>query len=70
MTDLADRASDEEEATRAAAIDNARRMQRDGARFCDNCGEPVSDLRRQMGARRCLDCQVAFEHATEGVRRF
>ena len=41
-----------------------------GAAACivDGCGEPVSDLRRQMGARLCLACANAAESAEVHMR--
>lgn len=42
---------------------HADREQRVGRSHCANldCGEPVSDVRRKLGAQLCLDCAQAEE---------
>lgn len=44
---------------------HAQRTQLPGRSTCANldCGEPISDARRGMGAQLCLDCQRAEEAA-------
>lgn len=46
------------------AIDNhVHRPRPQGLSHCEDqdCGEPISDQRRAMGARRCVDCQSMVE---------
>lgn len=64
MTDLADQASEAEEHDRTRAIANATRRSQ-GQPNCDNCDEPISDLRQSLGATRCIDCQEAYERSLD-----
>lgn len=48
----------------------ARRVRQPGLSACSQCDEPISSLRRDMGARLCIDCQRAAElHAKSWNRR-
>lgn len=64
MTDIADTASQTEERDRAIAIAKATRRSQ-GRPYCDNCDEPISDLRQGLGATRCIDCQLAYERSLD-----
>lgn len=41
----------------------ARRAPSQGLAHCDalDCGEPISAMRQQLGARLCIDCLTAQE---------
>lgn len=68
MSDAIDRAQDREQLDRDLALNAALKSRAEhrgsGRTLCD-CGEPISPLRQQLGAERCLECQ----HAHEQVRR-
>lgn len=70
MTDIFDRATEVEEATREDALDRQRRRSGlsgktadDSAIVCSECEEPIPDARRQAvpGVQTCVDCQCALE---------
>jgi RNA polymerase-binding transcription factor DksA len=44
-----------------AVVARIERSMTGGLGACEDCGEPISDLRRSLGARRCLGCQSALE---------
>jgi RNA polymerase-binding transcription factor DksA len=46
----------------------ARKVSGPGADFCtmEDCGEPISEQRKAMGATRCVDCQA--DHEREALR--
>jgi RNA polymerase-binding transcription factor DksA len=59
--DVVDHANEIAEQDLARRIANATRPRQRGPEACD-CGEPISELRRNIGAERCIDCQTAHEH--------
>ncbi|MEH8118448.1 TraR/DksA C4-type zinc finger protein [Aeromonas allosaccharophila] len=72
MTDLFDRAQQQEQEFRERAIAQARRHQQEqpdqdehGNRFCLNCGEQIASERLQAepAAVRCVPCQSRNEKA-------
>ena len=60
MADAADRAREYQERLNAEAL-AARVALAPGRRACIDCGEPISVLRQQLGARRCMECQSELE---------
>lgn len=65
MPDFMDQVQEQVQAATDAAIADAVRP-RHGREACDLCGEPISDLRRRLGARLCLAHQ---EERERGGRR-
>ena len=70
MTDVFDRATEIEEATREDALDRQRRRAGlsgkttdDSATVCSECEEPIPEARRQAlpGVQTCVDCQSLIE---------
>ena len=49
----------------------AARVKAAGRTHCmrADCGAPISDLRREMGAVLCLDCQRSNEHRAQSCAR-
>ncbi|EIL99129.1 hypothetical protein [Rhodanobacter thiooxydans] len=49
----------------------ARPMQATGRTHCANaeCGEPIVQVRQQMGAQLCIDCQRAVERGAQSCAR-
>jgi RNA polymerase-binding transcription factor DksA len=60
--DVIDRANDLAAEDLAHRIAAATRAKPRGPAECDDCGDTISDLRRDLGARRCITCQEAHEH--------
>jgi DnaK suppressor protein len=77
MTDLFDRAQQQEQEFRERAIANARHHRQEqpdqdehGNRFCLSCGEQIAAARLQAepDAVRCVPCQCRVERA--GKQRY
>jgi RNA polymerase-binding transcription factor DksA len=68
MTDDADYAADLADREREQIL-AARRAQvpAQGRATCIDCRSAISDLRRKVGARRCLPCQINVERALRGL---
>lgn len=62
MADVIDIANDRAERDLALRIAAVTQAKGPGRSECDDCGEPISPLRQQLGAVRCIDCQQAAEH--------
>lgn len=62
MPDEMDAVQERVLAATEAAIAAARSNAADGRDECA-CGEPISVVRQQIGAVRCIDCQTAVERA-------
>lgn len=43
------------------AMNAVRQPARLGPAQCEECGEPISSARRELGAVRCVDCQTEHE---------
>lgn len=67
--DVIDRANDLAAEDLAHRIAAATRAKPRGPAECDDCGDAISDLRRDLGARLCLHCQSAQEHRAGSGRR-
>lgn len=68
MADDVDRANDYMAAEIAGLI--ARRAPTQaGSTECATCGEAITPLRRDLGARLCIDCQSDLEAQQRGHRR-
>ncbi len=72
MTDVFDRATEIEEATREDALNRQRRragldgkIPDDSATVCSECDGPIPEARRQAlpGVQTCIDCQTLLEAA-------
>jgi phage/conjugal plasmid C-4 type zinc finger TraR family protein len=72
MTDITDRAAEQEELDRAVAMSAQRNRAgldgktiADSATDCTDCGEQIPFLRRQAmpGCQFCIDCQAHREKA-------
>lgn len=66
MPDAMDQVQELNDAHVAAALErHAARPLREGRATCihADCGAPISDARRRLGAQRCMDCQRAEEAA-------
>ena len=70
MTDVFDRATEVEEATRNDALDRQRRRAglsgktpENSATVCGECEEAIPEARRQAlpGVQTCVDCQSLIE---------
>lgn len=77
MTDLFDRAQQQEQEFRERAIANARHHRQEqpdqdehGNRFCLSCGEQIAAerLQAEQDAVRCVPCQCRVERA--GKQRY
>lgn len=68
MTDIIDQANQHAEQMLALQIAQATRAKPRGPAECD-CGEEISELRRDLGATRCITCQEAHEHRVATGRR-
>lgn len=71
MVDAIDRAVDAEELQLADALaHHARRPKPQGRATCENldCGEAISQMRQDMGARLCIDCAREDERQQGGRR--
>lgn len=62
MADIVDKANDAAAVMLEHQINAARAKQRAGLDECQECGAPISALRRDMGAVRCVSCQTIHEH--------
>lgn len=69
MTDIIDQANDHAEKMLALQIAQATAPKPRGPAECDRCDEPISDLRRDLGARLCITCQERHEHEHGAGRR-
>ncbi len=71
MTDIFDQASRIEQLQRDLAIAKHRQPKTASAIYCDDCGEPIPELRRQtiVGCSRCVSCQQIAEIKAKGYRR-
>ncbi|MCK3655804.1 molecular chaperone DnaK [Pasteurellaceae bacterium Macca] len=72
MTDIADRASEQEQCQREFAL--AKMQQKTTAcsqPFCEDCGEIIPAKRQQMivGCTRCVDCQQRHELKLKNYRK-
>jgi RNA polymerase-binding transcription factor DksA len=70
MADVIDQANERAAADLASQIAEATRPKPRGPEHCEACDEPISDLRRDLGARLCIDCQQREEHRRASGRRF
>lgn len=62
MTDDIDRAQAQIDAARESAVKAAQAaVSRQGAEECRICGEPISELRRSLGATLCIYHQQVRE---------
>lgn len=61
MADAIDRAQEREQLDRELALEQHAQRAREGLAFCVECDEGISDVRRALGARRCVACQESFE---------
>jgi len=61
MTDSIERAQEQEQVNRDAALEKLPRQQRAGLAECEECGAPISAIRQNMGARLCVPHQEAVE---------
>jgi len=61
MTDPIERAQEQEQANRDAALERLPGQCRPGLTECEECGEPITEIRRQLGARLCVPHQNAVE---------
>ena len=61
--DIADKAQEQIERAQAEAEARARRCLNTGDPVdeCHACGEPLPQVRREMGAQYCVPCQSEFE---------
>lgn len=66
MTDIIDRAAENEAVFLAEALHKARKPVENAvsAEFCEDCTDPIPEARRQAvpGCTRCVWCQEYFEH--------
>lgn len=71
MSDISDRASQLEQLQRDLALAKHRRTATVSAHECDDCGEPIPELRRKtiIGCRRCVTCQEIVEKREKGYRQ-
>ncbi len=68
MSNLIDRAQEREQLDRDLALkEQGQRMKTEGLTECLECEKPISDLRRELGARFCVEHQAAVE--AEAKRR-
>ena len=71
MADECDRAQRFEEAARDNALSLHMRRHAHhapGLARCQECDEPISDLRRREGARLCVECQSDAEQRERSTR--
>ena len=61
MTDIVDIANNYADAERERAIADMRANRKPGLSECEECGEPISGLRKSMGATLCIFCQDKHE---------
>ena len=69
MTDLIDQANDHAEKMLEIQIARATQTKPRGLSECERCGEPISDIRRDLGACLCIGCQEIHEHKIGAGRR-
>lgn len=67
MSNLIDSAQEREQLDRDLALREQSRKTSTGLSECDECGAPISDLRKALGARFCVPHQVGVE--AEAKRR-
>lgn len=69
MADEIDLANDRAEIERSAALSrHAARQRRPGLDRCSICGEPISELRKALGAVHCVEHAEEIEHRQRGLR--
>ena len=64
MADLADLANQEVEALINEAISHRQVVKTIGPEECDECGEKMPEIRRNLGLRLCIDCAQIEEMRT------
>lgn len=73
MSDVIDKAQRQSEMILARELKNAQVHTKStvSATHCTDCGELISETRRQMvaGCVRCVMCQSEFEHSQKQLRR-
>lgn len=62
MADIVDEANRHVQMHLDNAISAATKPRCPGLPECEECAEPISEFRQLLGARRCVDCQTAYEH--------
>lgn len=69
MTDIIDTANDMAQIALDSIIANAPKFDRPSTLDCEDCGEPIPPIRRQLGGvTRCADCQTHFEKTRRNYR--
>lgn len=64
MSDEIDKAQEREQLDREQALKaHVLKHNSVGLNACEECDEPISALRRNLGAHRCIDCQQLYERA-------
>lgn len=71
MTDIADKATQQEQLQRELALKKQRQAKQASSPYCLDCGEkiPLQRLKAVAGCVRCLDCQQLAERQQRNYRQ-
>lgn len=71
MSDEADRAQDiQAQINDEAVFRQLRKAKTTPTDFCIDCDDEISQVRKNIGACRCVDCQTIYEKASATINRF